>query len=84
MVWLVIGLGNPGDEYANTRHNIGAMVVDELAKRHNVKWSSHKSRTEVAALKLGFGIDAFISRGADAVESLITVGLETTQQNFNI
>ncbi len=191
MVWLVIGLGNPGDEYANTRHNIGAMVVDELAKRHNVKWLSHKSRTEVAALKLGFGIDAasiilaksksymnetggpakalaqfysitpqniiaihdeldigfaairskiaggdnghnglksitssfdtaeyfrvrmgigrpmgqhdpgdfvlkpfssaerkelgeFISRGADAVESLITVGLETTQQNFNI
>lgn len=191
MVWLIIGLGNPGAEYANTRHNIGAMVVDELAKRHNVKFSSHKSQTEVAAIKLGFGIDAisiilaksksymnetggpakalaqffsiateniiaihdeldigfaairakiaggdnghnglksitssfdtaqyfrvrmgigrpmgqqdpsdfvlkpfssaekkelgeFISRGADAVESLLTVGLETTQQNFNI
>jgi len=58
MVWLVIGLGNPGSEYSATRHNIGQMVVDELAKRHEVKWSSHKSRTEIAAFKIGFGDDA--------------------------
>jgi PTH1 family peptidyl-tRNA hydrolase len=58
MMWLVVGLGNPGDEYAATRHNVGQMVVDELAKRHSIKFSSHKSRTEVAAYKLGVGIDA--------------------------
>ena len=58
MVWLVIGLGNPGPEYVATRHNVGQMVVDELAKRYKVKWSSHKSRTEIAAFKIGVGADA--------------------------
>jgi len=58
MVWLVIGLGNPGPEYSATRHNVGQMVVDELAKRHKVKWSSHKSRTDIAAYKMGTGVDA--------------------------
>ncbi len=55
---MVVGLGNPGDQYAATRHNIGQMVIDELARRHSVKFSSHKSRTDIAAFKLGVGIDA--------------------------
>jgi PTH1 family peptidyl-tRNA hydrolase len=46
MTWLVVGLGNPGDQYAATRHNIGQMVIDELARRHSLKFSSHKSRNE--------------------------------------
>jgi PTH1 family peptidyl-tRNA hydrolase len=33
MTWLVAGLGNPGEGYAGTLHNVGAMVVDELANR---------------------------------------------------
>ena len=35
------------------------MVIDELAKRRNVKLSAHKSRTDIAAYKLGVGVDAF-------------------------
>ena len=35
-MWLVVGLGNPDDEYANTRHNVGFMVVDALAARYSI------------------------------------------------
>ncbi len=35
---LVVGLGNPGREHANDRHNVGWMVVEELARRHGSSW----------------------------------------------
>ena len=37
---FVAGLGNPGREYAATRHNVGWMVLDELARRHDGSWRS--------------------------------------------
>ena len=41
---LVVGLGNPGKEYANTRHNMGFMVLDEIAKRLDVaKWKEENN-----------------------------------------
>jgi PTH1 family peptidyl-tRNA hydrolase len=48
---LVVGLGNPGREYATTRHNIGFMVADELAQRCGGSWRS-KFSGEVADVRL--------------------------------
>jgi PTH1 family peptidyl-tRNA hydrolase len=48
---LVVGLGNPGREYAQNRHNVGWMVVDELAKRHGGSWRS-KFNGQLAEIRL--------------------------------
>jgi len=43
----IVGLGNPGREYAGTRHNIGFEVIDEVARRWNVRLRPWKSAAEV-------------------------------------
>ena len=48
-LYLIVGLGNPGKQYANTRHNVGWMVLDELARRHNLSFDKTEKKALTAS-----------------------------------
>lgn len=47
-MWLIVGLGNPGEEYAKTRHNLGFQCLTFLANRHGLDFDDKRARSRVA------------------------------------
>lgn len=71
--WLVVGLGNPGSTYAHNRHNIGAMVAHELARRGSSVWKPRRMlRAETAEVRLGPGGIGVPSSHADQLVLTVT------------
>jgi PTH1 family peptidyl-tRNA hydrolase len=83
---LVVGLGNPGDEYARTKHNVGAEVVELLAARHGAKLKKGKERAVVDEVTVGGKRVAlaipltYMNDSGDAVRALVRrYGVEPQQ-----
>jgi PTH1 family peptidyl-tRNA hydrolase len=73
--WLVVGLGNPGEEYARTRHNVGFRVVDELARRAGTTFERRDRAYDVAefghggATRILLRPRTYMNRSGDAVRA---------------
>lgn len=52
-MYVVVGLGNPGDKYAQTKHNIGFITVDYLAEQHNIKITKLKHKALIGEGTIG-------------------------------
>jgi PTH1 family peptidyl-tRNA hydrolase len=85
-VKLIVGLGNPGKEYRETRHNVGFMVADELARRHQLQWAMAPGQVPETFVAKRFGEPSwlvakpltFMNRSGEAVAALARYyGIET-------
>lgn len=61
-VWLVVGLGNPGKKYQETRHNIGFQVVDYLVREEGEKWKKDWWRKAMVARLKVYGEDVIVAK----------------------
>ncbi len=77
-MYLVVGLGNPGEKYARNRHNIGFMAADEIVRRHSFSAYRAKFQGEIAEGKIGtekvlvLKPQTFMNESGRAVKEAIT------------
>ena len=75
---LIVGLGNPGRDYRDTRHNVGFLVIDELVRRHQLTLSMAPSQVPETYVAKKYGAEpllvakplTFMNRSGDAVAAL--------------
>lgn len=71
---LIVGLGNPGDQYKNTRHNAGFIFLDSFAEKNGLTWS-HEAKFKAETTKIGDFILAkpqtFMNLSGEAVSALV-------------
>ena len=75
---VIVGLGNPGREYRDTRHNVGFMVADELARRHGLQWAMAPGQVPETFVAKRFGEPSwlvakpltYMNRSGEAVAAL--------------
>jgi len=74
---LVVGLGNPGEQYARTRHNVGFLAVDRLAELARARFTAHRFAAELAEARLGaervwiMKPQTYMNRSGEAVSAAI-------------
>jgi PTH1 family peptidyl-tRNA hydrolase len=75
--WLIVGLGNPGERYAHTRHNVGFQALDHLAKRHRLSFRRARLQGLLARGEIeGYQVAllkplTYVNRSGDVVASLL-------------
>lgn len=93
-MWLIAGLGNPGPDYENTRHNIGFIVLEEIARRSGLRFKGDKKASSKSRDLLEHGIARIASgtiQGAEVIliepmtfMNLSGIAIKKALQQFNI